>query len=142
MSAHIVEKETITKIMAGAMSRHILQGASRFSWYHHASQKSYEIGTGDLEKQAEIATMLWRENAKSVNHRYKQNGDIADYEITPADLKLMSVDPIQLIKSCDYLDYQSCEHEDWRESNAKAFLDSLRRDAVCALPGYSEAMWG
>jgi len=43
----------------------------------------------------------------------------------------------------DYLvKYQSCEHDGWESSKAKAIVDALRSSAWHALPGYEDAAWG
>jgi len=49
---------------------------------------------------------------------------------------------VQVLKSIDCLDYQSCEHPGWAASEAKAFIDRLQSAAIHALPGYEAAIWG
>ena len=49
---------------------------------------------------------------------------------------------VQVIKACNCLDYQSCEHDGWEASEAKSFLDSLISAACHRLPGYDAAEWG
>lgn len=39
------------------------------------------------------------------------------------------------------LEYQSCEHPGWRESEAARFCDALRSHLIARLPGMDEAPW-
>jgi hypothetical protein len=37
--------------------------------------------------------------------------------------------------------YQSCEHNGWETSQAKAFCDALRDRLISTLPGYNDGPW-
>lgn len=85
-----------------------------------------------------IAELLLRENTRSVNHRYG--------ETTPASAIVFSFEapelsPIEAIKACNGLDYQSCETDDWQETAACRLLLAIQSCAVRLLPGYEEAAW-
>ena len=99
--------------------------------------------------------MLWDENFASINARYPDTIDNPENSpgvITEAesgfvygkheDLFLYSIDPAQVLKSCDCLEYQSCEHDGWEDSQAHAFLVSLRGSTWRHVPGYDDAEWG
>lgn len=47
-----------------------------------------------------------------------------------------------IAKQISCYEYQSCEHAEWHESEAKAFCSSLREGLLASLPGYSDAPWG
>jgi hypothetical protein len=49
--------------------------------------------------------------------------------------------PIQVIRAAHCLEYQSCECEDWQETEACAALMGLVDAAARALPGYEQANW-
>lgn len=49
---------------------------------------------------------------------------------------------VEALKCIHCLEYQSCEHDEWETSEAKSALDTLAREIVGRLPGYSAAPWG
>lgn len=149
MSAYIVDKDHILFLINAAMSRRI--NPHGFSWWFEPNGKRDQIGYGDYEKATEIGNLLWLENVKSVSARYpgESSGTLpgpigGSFVIEKRDLSATfdEVDPVQVLKSCDCYEYQSCEHAEWKSSEAKAFIDALRKDAWNALPGYDAAEWG
>lgn len=97
--------------------------------------------------------MLWRENIKSVSHRYPHESSATlpgprdcEFVITESDFGCVLLwdhfDPAQVLKACDCFEYQSCEHDEWESSEAHAFIQSLRSSAWHALPEYDGAEWG
>lgn len=158
MSAYIVSKEHITYLVQSALA---LSNAPRRS--SHAFRWSYadpcrpggwehaEICCGDYDKAAEVANLIWQENIKSVSHRYpgESSGTLpgpigGSFVVEPSDFAAYFEypDPVQVLKSCDCLEYQSCEHPDWHASQALAFLDTLRKLAWTSLPSYDSKTWG
>jgi hypothetical protein len=98
-----------------------------------------------------IANVLYKENIRSVLHRY-QNDDL-DSAPGPIDKPMsiktgdwsplkLCVKPIEILKACDCLEYQSCETDDYYETPAYEILNMIRKAAIQALPGYDEAPWG
>ena len=89
-------------------------------------------------QEQEMAEILLAENVKSVNYRYKEDTPVDPivYDAFATDLRAIDV-----IKACQCLDYQSCEHPGWETSTAKKILDTIQRDAVTHLPGYDKAPW-
>jgi hypothetical protein len=49
--------------------------------------------------------------------------------------------PVEILKACQCLDFQCCEHEEWHESPAKRMLDAIMGAVIEALPGYDSAPW-
>lgn len=90
------------------------------------------------ETASEAGSMLWVENRASVNYRYGENEPNPEYRYERFRGK---IDPVQVLKALDCLEYQSCEHPGWETSAAKRFCESLRRLAIGHLPGYEKAMW-
>ena len=148
MSAYMVNRHHITYLVAAAMSHRICRDGLR--WRH--AGVSQQLRAMDYERAAEIAQMLWDENLKSIESRYpdskksrKLPGPIGeDYEIRPADLERcwMEFDPLQVIMSIHCLEYQSCEHPEWPDSEAYAFLKALEHQAINAIPGFEDCKWG
>ena len=119
---------------------------SPFSWYHNEHRR--ELYCTDYDGAAKAGQMLWDENVKSVRHRYPDCDDElpgpigCDYQYGEHNAYQNGhIDPVAVLKACDGYEYQSCEHEGWEESEAKAFVDALRHRAWHALPGYADADW-
>lgn len=148
MSAFIVSKNHILFLIAASLTRSINDYGC--SWYH--DNKRHTLESSDSTRAAEVANMLWRENIKSVSHLYPGESsatlpgpvDKSGFTITEADVELCfdRIDPVQVIKSCDCYEYQTCEHDGWESSEACAFITALRRSACSSLPGYDAAEWG
>lgn len=110
MSAYVVDKDLIDRLIAGAIDARIIAIASAKDW----------------------GQTLWRENVVSVAYRYSlatrdpdelssYNRDVAAYEYEPCAVTAQQIDA-----DIDCLDYQSCEHDGWEASAACALLRNLR----------------
>jgi hypothetical protein len=151
MSAYIVDRKHILYLVEAAMSHRITKYGP-FSWYHGNPQQRGELGSTDYAHAADVANMLWRENIASVSARYPNESSDSlpgptggSFVIKEADFAgtcFEQFDPVQVLKACDCYHYQSCEHDDWKSSEAKAFVDSLRANAWHELQGYDAAKWG
>lgn len=86
-----------------------------------------------------VGQMLADENYRSVNHRYAEDEDPEGF--FAFDRAPVSVDPVQALKAIRCYEYQSCEHPEWENSEARAFCDALRLRMINKLPGYEEAAW-
>lgn len=148
MSAYIVNKSHILFLVQAMTSNTIQQHGLTFRWYHGGEGK--QLNYGEDSNAADIANLLWRENIKSVSARYPNEssetlpGPLEHETITARDFRhtFDSINPVQVLKACDCLEYQSCEHDGWIESEAHTILNRLRRDAIHALHGYDDAEWG
>jgi hypothetical protein len=145
MSAYIVEENHIIYLVAAALSRRINRGShGKFTWWNGEAK---EISHYDPAGAAAFASELWKENVKSVNHRYPNDPAPIDlFTIAPQKIDDMlhgwDFEPVQVLKAISCLNYQSCEHPEWETSNAHAFLEGLKNAAIASLAGYSEAAWG
>ena len=155
MSAYLVDKRHIDLLLKatdqysrqfgitwsnGTIRKHFQQGEI----LHYAQQQ--RIGNRD-----DIGAMLWAENLQSVSERYPDDhsgerpgrvgladADILAYEFTP---QAYHVTPVEALKALACYEYQACEHDEWDQSEAKDFCESLRHALINALPGYEEAPW-
>jgi hypothetical protein len=102
------------------------------------------------ENASAVGLMLWDECRRSVAYRYHDEpeadlpGPMSDgprfgYAHSPSPLK---INPLAVLKAISCYEYQSCEHPEWKSSEAHAFCDALRLCAISCLPGYEEAPWG
>jgi hypothetical protein len=150
MSAYMVDRDHIQFLIEAAKSRRINRCGGQFSWWHDDRRSFLDKGPGTMTL-TEAGQMLWDENRKSINARYPDC--VGDDENLPGPIgesfvyvhrhnPCWSIDPVQVIKSCHCLRYQSCEHDAWEDSAACAFLDSLIDTATHALVGYDDAAWG
>ena len=147
MSAFVVDRDVISYLVSAAQSRRVLGAGSALSW--HAKGVRHTLDFMDREGAAGVGQMLWSENIASVMHRYPDDsrgelpGPIGEDFVYSEHLRYTRpIDPVQVLKACHCFCYQSCEHEDWEESSAHAFVLALIHRACSALPGYEEAEWG
>lgn len=87
-----------------------------------------------------IAAVLHAENVRSVNSRYQDHEPAHGfrYKFTLNDA---TRSPVSIIKACHGYEYQACETDDWRESEAHAIIRAIERHAMHSLPGYESADW-
>lgn len=96
-----------------------------------------------------IGRMLWRENVSSVLHLYRgkscaelramwpQLVEIDAYLFSPIFAKAAAV-----AKIARCYDYQSCEHDGWRESRSREIVERLMRVFPDDVPFYDDMPWG
>lgn len=122
MSAFVVCEEHIHALLYAAI---------HFDRYH---------GRDRMEKADKIGQMLLNENCRSVAARYRGADDsyFGRYQYRKP-VKVPTI--IGALKAIDCLEYQSCEHDGWNESEAKRFLEDLRKTLISTLPGYEDAPW-
>ena len=85
------------------------------------------------------AERLYSENVRSVNYRYGERTKRTGFVYCPVNID--NITPMQIIKLCHCLDYQSCEHPQWLRSKAKQILVGIIDRATMRMPGYDEAKW-
>jgi hypothetical protein len=155
MSAFIVDKNHILYMVQAAMR--LGHGHSQLRWFWSGPDgflpdMQDSLAVSDYTKAADVANMLWRENIASVSCRYPNESSNTlpgpkkqDFVITPDDFHMglwSEYTPVRVLKACDCFEYQSCEHDGWKWSEALAFINALRNRAIECLPGYDEADWG
>lgn len=124
MSAFIVARETIAAIVG----------------YYSANS-----GYLPCEQLDAMGQMLWDENHKQYNYRYRENlvAPRFVYESAYSFSKLQS--PAAILAAIHCLDYQCSEHDDYQKSETKELLMRIEREAMHkvldALPEYREAPW-
>lgn len=126
-----------------------------FATKHRCAVSEWSCGTSVETAQA-VARGLARENIRSVAHRYPEDVSggrpgpcLHDAEIEEAAAIYAAhfvthpqgVAPIQIIKLCNSLDYQSCETDDWKETPAYRQNERIKNAAIRCLNGYDQADW-
>jgi hypothetical protein len=132
MSAFIVSDRHINTLATWATSRN---GGDAVSYYWGGRHRDVRH-----EGAQRIASVLFAENVRSVNTRYNEHTDPAGFKYKNVPY-IFDVSPVQIIKACHCLSYQSCETSDWEETEAFAILAAIERAAVRDLPGYEDAFW-
>ena len=143
MSAYIINRNHLSYLIDAAMSPRIMgMGSNYFRWYHN--ETSHELGSGEYLRAAEVAQMLWDENARSYDYRYSKNPDMEPTEQYGKHhvLAILDMDPVQVLKACACYAYQTCEHPTWESSEAYTFIQTLKDHSIAVLPGYDDAEWG
>jgi len=145
MSAFVVGREHIRFLVEAGFRRP--NQSWGLGWFHAGNW--HELKAGDYDEAQRVGQMLWDENVQSVRSRYpdcKFNGDLPgpigeDYIYGEHRAIFGDLEPVAIFKAINCLDYQSCEHDGWKDSEAFAYLDSLRHAVICSLPGYDSAPW-
>lgn len=139
MSAYVVDRDHIWFLVQCACEYELGCGTTQRHQYRKTSPNAERLALGQ---------MLWRENLASVSSRYPEGSlpgptnetyDLADGGIIS---EWPTIDPVQAIKSARCYAYQSCEHDGWSESSARALIDDIVAAAIADLPGYDAAEWG
>ena len=131
MSAFIVTDATISGMLQATTIRN-----SGSSYYYWRDKPHYFNGHTQENIQA-IGQKLVDENYRSINYRYTEN--VKPHEYVHKEVNDRSA--IEIIKLCNCYRYQTCETDDWEQTEAHAIFDTLRENAISNLPGYDEATW-
>ena len=110
--------------------------------YHITVLATYAQRTNSFhngESIEAIGHILHTANLQSVNYRYQEHSTTT-FTVDRRAL-VCRVFAIQIIKAARCLNYQSCEHPDYENSQACRILRDIIADAMCELPGYDEAQW-
>jgi len=140
MSAYVVSREHIEYLVEAGLR--LGDAPMRLSWLAPGVAPPRErYRTLRPDNASEVGQMLWKENHRSVSFRYSEVDATPPYEhvvrYAPKPL-----DAVQVLKAIACLAYQSNECPDWEQTEAYAFLDSLKDAAIHALPGWDDAVWG
>ena len=139
MSAFVVDRAHI---------RFLIEAALRFT----GRFDKFRFGEGKILTETnatEIGQLLWNENVKSVRTRYPDDpfnlpGPIGEepYEYKHVPAPMIPIDALDVLSSSIGYEYQTCEHDEWDTSEARAFIQELKEWAIRKLPGYGEAAYG
>jgi len=99
-----------------------------------------------LDNADDFGAMLLAENIASVQYLYNDpTPEASAYRYRPFPNPAYGVLPTaniaQVLKAIRCYEYQSCEHPDWDQSQAKSICTALRDAYINRLPGYDDAQW-
>ncbi len=123
MSAYLVPDYHINALVSWARDRH---GSGAVSYYWGGRRREVR---GDEKR---IASVLYAENVRSVNSRYKEHDPAHGFRFKWVPNVL---NPIDVIKACHGYTYQACETDDWDRTEAHAIVAGIIQSAIRALPG-------
>ena len=146
MSAYLEHKSHIDALVQAALDVH-KRHHFPLGWFHPSPDQAtslqeiadlrHEISPlSDADAINRVGQMLWDENARSVSTRYAEDVSPGQYTFRRPKRTFTQVD---ILKAVDGYEYQSCEHHEWKASEAYAFCAALRRAYICLLPGYGES---
>ena len=133
MSAFVVSTGHINAILNWANQQ---RDVIRF--YIPGTDRRY-YSSNQADDLTAIGELLLTENVRSVNHRYQEKCGQDAFGFRPNIHQHLK--PIEVIKLCNCLRYQSCEHPEWEQSFANKVLDTIISYAIYKLPGYDKAPW-
>lgn len=146
MSAFLVGKVHIDALLTAALGN----GARDDALYWWTPEKGGR--RVDHETVDAVGAMLVAENVKSVTARYSDIPDDLDGAPGPIDNgfavaamkgeyrfeRTREFSTGELLAAISCYEYQSCEHDGWDSSDAKAFCDYLRKHLCRKVPGYED----
>ncbi len=127
MPAYLVPDYHINALVSWAAGRH---GSNAVSYYWGGRRREVR---GDEKR---IASVLYAENVRSVNARYRE-ADPAHGFVFKRVVNVLN--PIDVIKGCHGYGYQACEAEGYEQSEAFAIVAAIAQSAIRALPGYEDS---
>ena len=131
MSAFIVNDYHINALLNYALNLH-----ERI----HVPRLQIEIsGSISDEQLSAIGQILLDENYRSVNYRYAEKTKPHEFKFKRDYFTHRK--PVEILKACNCIDYQSCETDDYYQSKAAKIIDTIRAYAISNLPGYDTAAW-
>jgi hypothetical protein len=91
-----------------------------------------------VENTNKLGQILLDANYDSVNYRYNEKEESYNYQFKHTEL----LTPIEIIKACHCLNYQSCEVPNWEKTKAYKIIQNIISQATTKISGYEEAEWG
>lgn len=139
MSCFICDDAHITALAAYAV-QHGLADVIRLP-------AAFRLENPKLTDAEVLALGLRSENVASFRACYagRHESDITDFQFRPETARAVRAGafaPIQMIKSAQCFEYQSCEHSAWKNSYVRLVIENIIAHAVGQLPGYDDAAWG
>lgn len=146
MSAYVVEKYVIDYVLS-AYKEMCGPSARIYFGCKIDGEYSVELPWGDNEALSKVGREILSENVKSVSYRYNDRSNDPEpayrfkqhravYDAQRAELV------VQCLNAIKYIEYQSCEHPEWRGSKAQVMLNSMAREVAGKFPHEAKEEWG
>ena len=150
MSAFIVSEGHICALIAACHHpRNLVQWRGESGTFRFRTTDGSTYCCLDPESQDAVGRMLLAENIRSVAYRYPRDvpgerpGPVPNPE--PDLFQFRSPKrrptPVEALRLLGCYEYQSCEREDWEQSEAWRFCRAAQEHLITTLPGYEDAAW-
>jgi hypothetical protein len=149
VSAWIVSKPHIDLLVSAGLE---FPNHGPLRWNTNQDGEPWMAAELRRETATSVGQMLWLECFRSVDARYPGE---APHELPgPVDFDGESIptyqhsgipgllDPVVVLKQISCYEYQACEHNGWKTSEARRFCMALRDACIGRLSGYEAAPWG
>lgn len=136
MSAWLLEPEHISVLLWAGHDRFRRPGHN-LTWAFDNPTRVHQLTEDNM---TEVGQMLVDANTASVNYRYHRRSTPYEYLYQRPHLTSWSL--VEVIKTLECYEYQSCERRDWRTSEAYAFCRALQTQLGHTIPGWDNAPWG
>lgn len=140
MSAFIVDNAHIDAMLTAALA---WSDGGRFTFYQRTADGVTPFVLTD-DTADHVGALLLVENQRSVNMRYDEDDIEPIYVFKALPWQFgKKPDPVTVLKIVRCYEYQSCEHDGWRDSPGFGFCQFLTALMIANLPGYEKAPgWG
>ncbi len=147
MSAFVMNKVEIDAIILAGLNIKQHANDDFCYFFKRGDEQPWRVLT--RETADAIGQVLVNENVRSVMGRYNEDkptnlpGPTNAYWLIPYKLGETRIPTVvQAIKLVNCYEYQACESNDWKKTEAHAFCDYLKGHLIHCLPGYEDAPWG
>ena len=132
MSAWVLPDEHINVIVSYFTKRNTFDGL----WLELEGQYQYL----NKDTAPKLAQILYAENIRSINSRYNEetSNEYMGYEYIPQARDVYSVP--EIAQALSSYDYQSCETEDYHESEAAKIINLMRKQLLNELVDAEEGI--
>ena len=143
MSANPVSDDLINFLLAAAMhcGRTLGNRTASFAWCRQDGTMA-ELTPDSVRTTGQ---MLREENVNSLLARHENpwKGEPPPMGFPTEHLiPIGQMRPGEVLKATDYYEYQTSRHQGWWESDAREFIECLRRATWMLMPEYRRARWG
>ena len=123
------------------MSCYILNDTNYDLIFNTLLQLDHVQNKSALDNRGQI---LKAQNYASVNARYKENNtpDAYSFKFAPKATFNRLASIVAALKCLACYQYQSCETEDWKNTEACKIVENITYALIEELPGYADADWG
>lgn len=142
MSSFVVDSDVIDFLVT-AVDRFMMRQSMVHVTYGNSSQSL------DLRSltQTEIGRLLWDANVAGVESEYDPSavGPETRKRVESYRFRMWTgpgMSAVQVIKTCQFLTYQSMDDPNWDNTAASMLLQMLEHQATFRLPGWDEAAYG
>ena len=119
MSAYIVSNNHIDVIVSWFLNNY----KDSQLWYEINGQYGYM----DSEQAPKVAYELYKQNVRSVNRRYNDSETDELYQFTEVKNAKQAYSLAEIAGALDCLEYQSCETDDYHQTDAYKIITSMRK---------------